>query len=475
MTLSRLNRLRHFLLVCFFIVASPPDALAHGAERGLVLLLPGKLYIIGGALSVFASFLMLVFMPTRCLSRIGAFSLDLFRLKPVSPQITSTVSFICLVMLLIAGIQGNTDPLTNPLPLGIWTLWWIVFTLVQCITGSLWRYFNPWTGVYCLICKLTGLKHPILQLPQWIGYSPAVLLFFGFAWFELIYPAPEDPTGLSLVVMGYWCFNLLAMLLFGRRQWFARGEPFSIFFQLVGAMAIFRVTTMDNGKRRVRLVFPGRNLIDSPPLTLSGIAFVLLTLSSVSFDGLSKTFFWLGTIDVNPLEFPGRSAVILHNTAGLTVAFLLLAGLYLLCVYLGCTLVGRKDQFRLAAGKLVYSIIPISIVFHCAHYLTQVLVNMQYAIIAFNDPFALNWNLLGADHFHVTTSFFNDLGTVSLIWTTQTATVVVGHIIGIFVAHVIAAEMFETRRDTLASQIFLAVLMVGYTVFGLWLLSTAAI
>ena len=46
--------------------------------------------------------------------------------------------------------------------------------------------------------------------------------------------------------------------------------------------------------------------------------FVLLTLSSVSFDGLSRTFWWLALGGINPLEYPGRTAVVDRNTFGLS-------------------------------------------------------------------------------------------------------------------------------------------------------------
>ena len=208
---------------------------------------------------------------------------------------------------------------------------------------------------------------------------------------------------------------------------------------------------------------------------MSGILFVLLTLSTVSFDGLSCSFLWLGSIGINPLEFPGRSAVVGMNSAGLVGTFLLLAALYLGSVYGGWKLTGSPGSFAESAGRLVYSIIPISLVFHAAHYLTLVLVNAQYAVIAYNDPLDRDWALLGANHFHVTTSFFNHIEAVSVIWGLQTAIVVIGHVIGILLAHMLAVELYADGRRATRSQVFLAALMVGYTVFGLWLLSTPSI
>ncbi len=58
------------------------------------------------------------------------------------------------------------------------------------------------------------------------------------------------------------------------------------------------------------LLCPGARIAGAEPLPLSGAIFLLCVLGSVSFDGLSKTFLWLGANGINPLEFPGRSAVV---------------------------------------------------------------------------------------------------------------------------------------------------------------------
>ena len=62
-----------------------------------------------------------------------------------------------------------------------------------------------------------------------------------------------------------------------------------------------------------------------------------------------------------------------------------------------------------------------------------------------------------------------------MIWGIQTMIIVLGHVIGVFIAHVIALDIYQTPRVAVKSQVFPAILMVGYTVFGLWLLSTPAV
>jgi len=64
---------------------------------------------------------------------------------------------------------------------------------------------------------------------------------------------------------------------------------------------------------------------------------------------------------------------------------------------------------------------------------------------------------------------------VVMIYRVQTAIIVIGHIIATLTAHRIMSALMEDRRLAVISEIPLAALMVGYTVFGLWLLSTPQI
>ena len=93
--------------------------------------------------------------------------------------------------------------------------------LLHPVFGNLWAFINPWTGPYRLLDRLSGGrigKAPPLRYPAWLGYWPAILLFFGFAWFELVYPAPDDPERLAYAVGGYWLIAFAGMLLFGGKR-----------------------------------------------------------------------------------------------------------------------------------------------------------------------------------------------------------------------------------------------------------------
>ena len=416
------------------LAASPP-VLAHTGERGFVMLLPTGLYITGGALAVALSFAVMALMPAGVLR---------FNPKPAverpALKATSFLAFLFLALLLACGWAGSRDPLDNPLPLTVWTLWWVGFTFLCALLGNLWRHLNPWGWL-----PLRG------RLPFRAAYWPAVALLVAFAWFELIYPAPFDPAILAGVVLGYVILTTLLLWLYGP-EWLSRGEAFGVFFGIIG-----------------RLAPPWRRLLSGDVLPTSLTIFVLVALASVSFDGLSRTFWWLGLIGENPLEHPGRSAVQLSNTAGLIATALVFIACYFLIVKAGALMSRAKDP---GYGYYVLSIVPIAFGYHFAHYFPSFLVDAQYAIRALSDPLERGWDLFGTRDRHVRTSFLADHASVYVIWNLQVAAIVLAHVAAVLVAHVLALRRHGLPRTALVSQVPMTGLMIGYTVLGLWLLST---
>ena len=461
------------------LLSSAAAALAHGSERGLVMLLPTGFAQTGGAIAVALSFITLAMVPARWMRSVFAAKLPLFPAVMAGRNVLSCLSFVFLALIVGIGLFGTHDPLRNLLPLTIWTMWWVGFTLLQAVVGNLWPWLNPWTGPLSVLRGLSGMqlgRVPLLRLPKSFGYGPAILLFFLFAWYELISLSPQDPPELAVAVALYWLATLCGMILFGGAVWLERCEPFSIFFRFVGLLApLVRIAQPGHaGRRFLALAWPGAGCIRRKPLPVSATLFILLGLSSVSFDGLALTFRWLSMIGINPLEFPGRSAVTIANSFGLLGAALLLGSVFYIAVALGNRMAGLPGgaMLRSMAGHLVYSVIPISIAFHFSHYLTILLINGQYFALALADPFSLGWQWSAAGPAHVTTSFTSNLDSVTRLWMVQTSVIVGGHVVGILLAHMIAVERLGASFRAALSQVPLAAAMVVYTVFGLWLLST---
>ncbi len=446
----------------------PDAALAHASDRGHVLLLPTGHYLVGGAVAVAASFLALVFLPPAFAERLAARRLTLFASPERLRILTSSLGFLFFIALVAAGFAGSRDPLSNPLPLAVWTLLWVGLTLAQGLIGDVWRWIDPWYAPWRLVSAAAGGR--AVRLPTGWGYWPAFIGFAGFAWFELIHPAPDDPAVLAAVAGVYWLASFALMLVFGHQAWSGKGEFLSVFFGMVSRFAVLGREGRDG--RTIDLGWPGARLSSAAPLPLGGVAFLLLTLSSVSFDGLSRTFFWLGLNGVNPLEFPGRTAMTAINGNGLALAFAALAVAFLAAVFAGEKLVRSRLPLDRSAGLLVWSIVPIALAYHFSHYLVVLLVNGQYALAALSDPLDRGWNLLGTADLHVHAAIAAGSGAAWVVWNLQAAAIILGHVLAVLIAHGLAYRLHPDAKNATLSQLPLTLLMIAYTVLGLWLLST---
>ncbi len=457
-------------LFVFFGLFTPLAALAHASSQQLVLLLPTAFYNSVGVIIVLMTALFL--MVPAVANRLTAFAH--WRLGQVDTQsarrLTSLLSCAVLVMALVAGLIGSRDPLTNPLTLLIWSVWWIVLVVLNGLLGNLWYWLNPWVGACHMMRRAVGERsvggRPVLSLPDWVGHWPAVIGFLCFSAFLLAHPAPDDPAVLALSVALYWMITLVAMLLFGESAWLQRGEFVTVIMTQLSRSALFGVHN-----HALHVGVPGWRLREASNASLSLALFVLLMLGTSSFDGFNETFFWLGILGVNPLEFPGRSAVIPHTLAGILVVNAVLISLFALCIAVGVTLARVKLPVWWVVVRLAPTILPIAVGYHFAHYLTTILVTIQYTVASFNDPFSLGWDLFGVGQFYVTTGFFNRPESVEQIYLSQATAVVIAHLISLLCAHRVVASLVPDNKQAIISQLPLAIFMVNYTLFGLWLLS----
>ena len=453
------------MLLCWLVIGG--QAHAHASEQGFVLLLPTRVYIIGGTLAVVASILLVtvlkptvlavLFRPIRFAQGWHLGGLVTF------VSLLSTASFITLVGI---GLFGPTDPQANLLPLAIWTVVWVGVFVGQGLVFDIWTWINPWTGLHRLMLGQAG---PIYRLPVKFRAWPAVIVFLVFQIFAMADIAPSDPRRLANIAAGYWIFTFLGMVVFGRKSWLSQVECFSVLFDLIGRLrALVWTQTLAIG-------LPGWNALDRMPFDKSRAVYCLVILGSGSFDGLHETFWWLAKIGINPLEFPGRSAVIWTSSLGVLAASAALIGVFAFAVWVGVKTVSGSDTITFAAAFTAFAIaiLPIALGYHFAHFLVSFLVQIQYVALAMADPFQQGWNLFGLGHLRVTTGFLKSADSVKVIWFTQAGAVVLSHVLSVMMAHHVAGTLVKNRSDIVRLQLGISVLMIAYTVFGLWLLATA--
>jgi len=261
-------------------------------------------------------------------------------------------------------------------------------------------------------------------------------------------------------------------MVFGEKTWLRQFECFSVFMYLISLLS--PVGKWDD---QYRIGLPGWKIIHHKEHSTSLGVFALLTLGCGSFDGLNETFWWLTTIGVNPLAFPGRSAIVIETVTGLLTFNIILAGVFSICIYLGLHLATRQahDQselnYSVAFSRLAITLIPISFAYHLAHFFTAFLVNIQYLPPALSDPFASGANNLNLSDYHIKTGFLNNHHTVEIIWFAQLSIVVIGHVASVALAHVVSTDLFKQTRTDFISQLPLATFTTAYTCLRLRLLS----
>jgi hypothetical protein len=276
------------------------------------------------------------------------------------------------------------------------------------------------------------------------------------------------------------------MLLFGRERWLQGGEVFSVFF---GTLARFAPMEGGDGPpvRAWALRPYGAGLLTSEPISLSQMVFVVLMLSTVTFDGFIETPLWTKIVDgilstafLYPLLATVHRAVgsllpVLHTVALVLFPVLFLA-VYMMAVWLMGIMVAARTPGGAGrpmppttglARHFVLTLVPIAIAYHLAHYLSYLLVAGQLIIPLASDPFGFGWDLLGTALYRI------DVGIVGprFVWYTAVIAIVVGHITSVCLAHLMALHVFKDTRLATTSQYPMLSLMVCYTMISLWILA----
>ena len=128
---------------------------------------------------------------------------------------------------------------------------------------------------------------------------------------------------------------------------------------------------------------------------------------------------------------------------------------------------GTSIPVRAFALEFAFSIVPIAFVYNLAHYFTLVLLRIPALPFLLTDPFGLGWNPSGFDY----PGGEPPKLVMAFVWHTEVALILIGHVISVYLAHRVALRLFSFRREAMVSQLPMLMLMVAYTVLGLWVIS----
>jgi hypothetical protein len=387
---------------------------------------------------------------SRLLTRIGR--------TPYPRAVGGAIGVLGLLAIIVTGLFGSQQPTRNPAEYLTWIYFWAGLVILSGLVGNLWVLLNPWAAIYDV--TLGRRPRPVRTLPEWLGIWPAAVAYFLFAAFELASGVSNRPWLVATLAIVYSVVTLAGMAVFGRDQWLTRAEGFSVLFGLVGRFGPVEADRDEEGRvLRVYLRPWGVGLLNPIRKGWDTVTFVILTLSTLAFDGLIATPAWQ--------QFQGGLAQPVVRVIGmvlLSMTFLLVFTAFTrMVIFFGSR---RVDQME-TISAFALTLVPIALVYNAAHNYSYLVVQSQGLVPLLADPLARGWHLLPTQGY--TPSFA--LAGASLVWYMQIVLIVVGHVIAVYLAHLRAGERFQSAQRALLSQYPMLLLMVMYTMTSLWILA----
>jgi len=429
-----------------------PGLLAHAVQISYRFPLPIWIYVLAGGMAVLAS------APAAVVA-VGAdgssWRSHPFRL-PGLGRVGLVLSTTLFLYAVLVGLASPTEQshlfFENAMTVLVWVDFWVGLGIVCGLVGNIWDSISPLSAAArALDGALARRQAPQLEYPERLGQWPAVLLVIGWSWAELIWSGAKDPRTLALMAIGYCVFTLAGAALFGAETWLANVELFTVVARTFGRFAPLEFR---DGWARLRPY--GAGLLDEP-LPAGGGPLVVTLLATVVYDGFSQTtkFARLETWIFDRASW-------LHHPVHLLDTLLMLA-IVLLFVLAYLLVAGSRRAANLYAPTLI----PIAVVYFAAHYFSYLLLAGQQTIGAIVDPFGHDWNPWGLGEYPI----HRGVTPAALVWWAQIALIVAGHVAAVFAAHRVALREGLPARRALVLQMPLVLLMVAYTMAGLWVLA----
>lgn len=388
------------------------------------------------------------------------------------------IGVFLLGVAIYSGLQGTEAPDRNFALTFLFVTCWLGFPFFSAVLGDVFRPFNPWRAVGRAagggFRAIAGQRAAHLDYPEWLGRWPAAVGLLAFVWIEVVYGRTSivsvaiEPHAVAVAALVYSAYTLAMMTLFGAEEWCKRGETFSVYFGMFGRLGIF-------GERDGRLYRRRPFSAATKWATVPGSAAVVIaSIAATSFDGaqdgafkdaIENVFEWVSERGIGLTD-----ALRLTDTIFMLLTFLGVGLIYLLGVRGMRTVPGAPSFKKLRTG-FAHTLIPIALAYLVAHYFSFFVFQMQAQFTyLLSDP-------LGTGHTDLfgTVNYTVDYRVLSAntIWYVQVAALVIGHVIGLMLAHDRALVYWPDYKKATASQYWMLAVMVAFTCFGLYLLSVA--
>lgn len=351
-----------------------------------------------------------------------------------------------------ADVAGES---TNLAPVTIYVMVWVALPIVSAIVGNIWNAINPFRTISLFFPERTDHAAPS---HHWV----AVATLLGFLFLELVHPSGDSPRILGWGMVVYTALMLGGLVRFGR-TWLDRADGLDLLFSLIGAMSPF--TTNGRNELVIRRPLSGLAGVE----VLPGTTFVILTvLGGTSFDGFSESPLFTDIIG-RPTGWGAVPPLLIGLLAMIAIA----AVLYWIGSRRTANVTGITEDE--AANLFAPSLVPIVWAYVIAHYAQLVVDQTQSFVHRLSNPYG-RFDASGEptrDWFGTATDEVDlNVIDVDVIAWVQALSIVIGHVLAVLYAHDLAITRFSTRDATRSQQTMLIV-MVLYSVAGLWLLFSA--
>ena len=435
-------RLRHPALALALIgsAAFPATASAHGLIQRATLPIPETFFLVAAAVVLVVSFLALAVLwqqPRLTTSAWRPLPGGRVLGSPVLEAICGAIGVLLLALTIVAGFAGTENAFNNFATVFIFVVFWVGMALASMLLGDVFKAFNPWRALGRVL-RLRG-HH---EYPERLGRWPAVVGLALFGWIELVSGWGEHPRAAAAAVLGYTIVTLAAQAYYGTAAWTARGEAFSVYFNLLSRLSVFERRERTVG---VRKPLSALSALDQAPGT---VALLMVAIGVITYDGLSGGTLWLDLTD--------RSTSKLVGTLGIVLAVAVVSVFYAVGA-------GSGDNRR----AFVHSLVPIAMVYVAAHYIGYLLAEGQGMFYLVSDPLGKGWDLLGTASAGIEYEWLGQ----NAMWYLQVGFVVSGHVAGLLLAHDRALERYGDSRAAARSQLRMLIVMIGFTGLALGLLA----
>jgi hypothetical protein len=465
--------------------------LAHAFGQRYDLPLPLWLFISGSAVTVAISFLIVAIFARPVQKNSARTKFDLlnnpvgkFFIHPISIGLIRFIFMGFFLLTIATGIWGSQNPLNNLSIVIVWVIAWVGLAFICALLGNFWALINPWNTIFMYVeygyRKITGNKLSRQnKYPIKLGYWPSFILFLCFAWLEINWSGSNTPSSVATALLVYTSLTFAGMWVYGRETWLKYGECFSVVYLLFSRFSVTEGNIRPE-KREWFLRPPGIGLLrkgkNLPEPTL--VFFILLLLSTVSYDGFTETetFQQISSDYVELItnlmgeELDNFSQSLFDTIALISfpIIFILTYGFF---IWLSAFMDEETEITMDLARTFIFSIIPISIAYHLSHYISLLAIEGQVAIKLISDPFGFGWDLFNTSNYETDITIIN----AQFVWYFSVILIILGHVIAVYIAHMEALRFYadrpQERYGILISQIPMIFLMIGYTMLSLWIIA----